>query len=753
MRWNYVIRQRNRWAFDPDARSRQVERLQRDLALIGVNGEHLRQLSGIVEVAVPDSEERDIWEARILPWEYVLAAASNPFRGDAPILVVRHLMVERAAVTIKPRTYAIVETAPGELGRHVDFAAERSLVEASLLRLSPTGDVIKDPTERVLTETLARTSPDVIHVTGVDNRSGRQLLEQDLTGLRDGLYLANSSGEATDVRAEKIAAALAAGQHPPMFVGFNCWDSGGRLAPMTIQSGAETAVAFQHTIDDAAAENFFLHLYRFCEQTNWDILGSFWMAWKAIGRYRNRIRGSSIILWSAASLIEETAHGLEAAEAPDAARANWVPGVSTRVADPKLDSVAQLIRVKVKPKPQLNYSSIHNNQSLFDELILWFDTGSHSDTESREEDSSRGQSNSPIGRVNDIDVTVELSVGTEVFPFRTRLSLGHDEVRFDLGNTDPSIRPGHASNPVGGVRLPLSPETFRLLSERVQASLLVTVAWHDQLVYRHSHPVWLAPMDQWTLNDREIGWLPSFVQPRDPVVLEVIENAQNYLECLADHRDVSFNGYQSYDATFRDQRRWDGVDLQVRSIWSALLQQHGLHYINPPPSYAEFTQRIRTPTETVRSGFGTCVDLAVLLASCLEWVEIHPVLFLIRGHVFPGYWRDIEAHGQFLDVLTDELGDSAMEDEAADWRASQRWVSGPKTYSEIRGFIQRGELIPLESIRLTSSKGFHTAIEDAKLFFEKPRNRAFLAMIDIVSARRGNGVTPLPSLRPTHLRG
>ena len=104
-------------------------------------------------------------------------------------------------------------------------------------------------------------------------------------------------------------------------------------------------------------------------------------------------------------------------------------------------------------------------------------------------------------------------------------------------------------------------------------------------------------------------------------------------------------------------------------------------------------------------------------------------------------------------MLTDELSDAAMEDEAADWRTSQRWVSGPKTYSEIRGFVQREELIPMESIRLTSSQGFQTAIEDAQLYFEKPRNRGFLAMIDIVSARRGDGVTPLPSLQPIHPRG
>ena len=51
------------------------------------------------------------------------------------------------------------------------------------------------------------------------------------------------------------------------------------------------------------------------------------------------------------------------------------------------------------------------------------------------------------------------------------------------------------------------------------------------------------------------------------------------------------------------------------------------------------SQRIRTPSEIVAGGFGTCIDLALLFASCLEAVEIYPVVFLLNDHAFPGYWR------------------------------------------------------------------------------------------------------------------
>ena len=38
----------------------------------------------------------------------------------------------------------------------------------------------------------------------------------------------------------------------------------------------------------------------------------------------------------------------------------------------------------------------------------------------------------------------------------------------------------------------------------------------------------------------------------------------------------------------------------------------------------------------------------LLIASCLENVDIYPVIFLLKDHAFPGYWRNEEARDDFM---------------------------------------------------------------------------------------------------------
>ena len=79
-----------------------------------------------------------------------------------------------------------------------------------------------------------------------------------------------------------------------------------------------------------------------------------------------------------------------------------------------------------------------------------------------------------------------------------------------------------------------------------------------------------------------------------PAVATIIASAKKYLKCLADYGSAGFDGYQSYD---HDARRtvakWQGID-QRWSYLVALVFDYPLHYINPPPSYTESTQRLRT---------------------------------------------------------------------------------------------------------------------------------------------------------------
>lgn len=755
MRWTYIVRQRHRWSKDVEARQRQAERLQSELGKLGVRRSDLKKLVGIVEVSIPYSTEKEDWEARILPWEYVLAAATGPLRGGDPILIVRHLSCGRRARRRDPKRLAILESAPGEFRQRYDFAAETGLVRSSLpnLTLAPAESII-DPTTDQLGAALAEHSPDIVHITGIDTRLGRQILKKDGTGRRDGLFFTAPGGGTEEVDAESVAALLNLGDPNPLFVGFNCWDSGSRMAPMAINAGVATAIGFQHTFDDGVAEIFFVNFYRACVETGWDYLSAFLNAWNSISGYRERIRGSSIILWSATSLVGQSRYK----DFADLSRrtkaldeAKRTSSTTTGLADPEKHDIRRLVQVSIQPKSQLNYSLLHNGRSLFEEFTFRFNPKLDAsaevsgNTRSADETNANESAASNVELVRDIDVEIQLHVGTDSFPFRTRIAVGRAEPRYDLSKSD--FVSGIPGNPTGGIQLPLTSNLIRSVSERVQTSMFVEAKWHGQVLYRHTHPIWLSPIDQWSLTDDDIWWLPSFVQPRDPEVAATIHSAQKYLKCLADWGAAGFDGYQSFDPDTNDTtKQWLGVDQQVRAIWSALAFDSGIHYINPPPSYGEFTQRLRTPSQTCRGHRGTCVDLAVLMASCLEWVEIYPVIFMLDDHAFPGYWRSLEAYEQFFDVKSDNLvADTNDEGDGQDI-PKQRWISGRKTYGELKSYVDEGSLVPLETVYMTQMAGFAEAKQAGREYFEKARSSSFHSMIDIASAREG--VTPLPLCAP-----
>jgi len=211
---------------------------------------------------------------------------------------------------------------------------------------------------------------------------------------------------------------------------------------------------------------------------------------------------------------------------------------------------------------------------------------------------------------------------------------------------------------------------------------------------------------------------------------------------LRDDPSAGFDGYQSIDHGTDDP--FACVDLQVQAIWSAILYDCRLSYVNPPPTYSIASQRVRTPSEMVTSGRGTCLDLTLLLAACCEFVDIYPVVFLLAGHAFPGYWRSADAHAAFGKVaLTDQASGIPGDDERLTRTTGQReaWHLPAAMWPEVIQQVRSGALVPMESVWLTSHKGFADAIDAG---YDNLASRAeFDSLLDVLLAR-GRGVTPLP---------
>ncbi|HWP44784.1 MAG TPA: hypothetical protein VNO14_16165, partial [Blastocatellia bacterium] len=301
------------------------------------------------------------------------------------------------------------------------------------------------------------------------------------------------------------------------------------------------------------------------------------------------------------------------------------------------------------------------------------------------------------------------------------------------------------------IRVPLIYSMGPAISESVHTSLYVNVTWGAHELYSNTHRVTLLPLDEWRDDDNDRVWLPSFVLPRDRSVNRVIDAGQRYLWALADDSGAGFDGYQSVVEDEDPETRQpvldtSGVDLQVQALWAALSFEMNLGYINPPPSYNLSSQRVRTPSEVIEGRRGTCIDLALLMATCCEYIEVYPVIFLLQGHAFPGYWRSDAYHRAFTEMTNSSPAAGGAETGAQPQTpvgTAQRfpWYLDKSFYAEVVQQVRDLKLVPIESTMIARRGSFWDAVEAG---IENLRSkRQFHSLIDVRLAR-DNRVTPIP---------
>ncbi|MDB5920862.1 MAG: putative helicase [Massilia sp.] len=188
------------------------------------------------------------------------------------------------------------------------------------------------------------------------------------------------------------------------------------------------------------------------------------------------------------------------------------------------------------------------------------------------------------------------------------------------------IMPGE-SRRIAPVDLQPNHEYLSSLDEAERASILVTASSGDKLMAEVCKNIEVLAYDQWAGTRSLPELLAAFCMPNSRVVDNLIANASTLL------RDApggfSMNGYQS--------KNREKVWKQVSAVYSAILGEQ-LHYSNPPASFGTDGQKIRTPERVLDGRVATCLDTAMLFASCFEQVGLHPVVLFKEGHAWVGVW-------------------------------------------------------------------------------------------------------------------
>ena len=78
---------------------------------------------------------------------------------------------------------------------------------------------------------------------------------------------------------------------------------------------------------------------------------------------------------------------------------------------------------------------------------------------------------------------------------------------------------------------------------------------------------------------------------------------------------------------------------QAAAIYGSL-QEQNIIYSVPPASFERIGQRVRLCDAIIQQKMGTCLDLTLLYASCLEAVGLHPLLIFKKDHAFAGVWLE-----------------------------------------------------------------------------------------------------------------
>ena len=266
------------------------------------------------------------------------------------------------------------------------------------------------------------------------------------------------------------------------------------------------------------------------------------------------------------------------------------------------------------------------------------------------------------------------------------------------------------------------------VAETAPAIIEVEVVEPSGRMTRTERDITILARNQWTWDSLPIT--AAFVQPNHPAVAGVLNDASELLRTRTG--SSALEGYQ------RDQEGPGRADAIARAIFDALTTRIP-NYIDPPAGYEDEGQKLRPLDQVLDERQGTCFDLACAYASCLEQAGLHPVIFIVHGHAFTGYFR-------------------------RDRTDAERKSTGPLITEPalIQNLVDSGLLNAVDAVNMPNGGGFDAGVDQVQHHFSRRSVncgacRSFVsrgidpsisshlrAAIDVMVAHE-RGIRPLPA--------
>lgn len=193
-------------------------------------------------------------------------------------------------------------------------------------------------------------------------------------------------------------------------------------------------------------------------------------------------------------------------------------------------------------------------------------------------------------------------------------------------------------DPTNGSKVPyqLNGDFLLEVREATPATFELTLLDGDDEISTSSIDTQLFPSNLWNAAEgiaKSALMLTAFVRPRDPHLDDILTKARElkgtYSSPEGQKYEPNTSGYQADDAE---------LFAEVKAIYESV-QATGIKYSNPASSL-DWThgQLIRSNDEILSAMTATCLDSTVLFASLLENIMIRPVIAIVPGHAFVGFW-------------------------------------------------------------------------------------------------------------------
>ena len=279
----------------------------------------------------------------------------------------------------------------------------------------------------------------------------------------------------------------------------------------------------------------------------------------------------------------------------------------------------------------------------------------------------------------------------------------------DFGSITPVMMeaiPANNSVCLQSFSLVLSANYFAQLTERMSGSLKIEIRSEAETIFTQTYPIDILAYDQWGGINIFPEMLAAFITPNHAVLTPIIKRAAAILEQWTG--TPSLDEYQS--------RNPDRVRKQMAAIYTALTEQQ-IIYSTIPASFEEHGQRVRLIDSVLAQKLGTCLDMALLYASCLESIGLNALIVITKGHAFAGGW-----------LVPETFPDPAIDDVSL---LTKRTAEG----------IYDITLVETTCMNMGHNVDFDNAVKSANGKLSDPGS--FILAIDIRRARH-SGVRPIP---------